>query len=106
MNSHDHQEFNSTWSSEPPTTPGYYWLYGEPFAGTMCEHYKPDYKFKPHLTMVIVKKASNALVGVADGTFMLLKKFDKTLTHCYGYVGFWLPLQLPNTDHFQPGDFE
>ena len=42
------------WKSEFPSEPGFYWFWGEPFAGGMGRDYKEGATFTPELNVVEV----------------------------------------------------
>jgi hypothetical protein len=73
-----------SWTTEIPNKPGWYWLYGDPYALK-----KTDDGARNKLHACRVYKGANSLVYVADGHFVCPE-------HCI-YVLFWLPMKTPNT---------
>ena len=50
------------WKSEFPSEPGFYWFWGEPFAGGMGRDYKEGATFTPELNVVEVTEIANNIV--------------------------------------------
>lgn len=68
------------WSSEIPTTPGYYWVWGDPH----CPIGRPPHRFELHVCKVL--KGANSLMYICDGAFT----YPKGNPHIK-----WMPLTTP-----------
>ena len=84
------------WKSEFPSEPGFYWFWGEPFAGGMGRDYKEGATFTPELNVVEVTEIANKnLMAVCRGQFMSSKSFIKERRQ-EGWLGYWSKIDLPN----------
>jgi hypothetical protein len=86
----------SNWTVTPPTEPGDYWFYGDFIVGQMGVDFTDEYKWEPELYLVRVRKGTNCLIGVTNGHFMQLRKFDRS-DNREGHIGYWMEAQLPPT---------
>jgi hypothetical protein len=68
------------WTEEWPTTPGWYWFWGQCFRS-----WKGD-EWSPNLYSVVVRRCSNGLAFVTNGHFMYQEE---------GAEGLWLLTVLP-----------
>lgn len=84
----------SPWSEEPPTEPGFYWLYGEVSYGSMGGHFSGSIPPEHKLHYVEIRQISNGLSAVTEGRFMLLRKFDAEKRQ-EGHIGVWQEVQHP-----------
>lgn len=89
------------WSSDFPTTPGFYWFYGDPFMGAMGQDYTSEVKVETKLYYVEVHQISNGLIGVTSGQFMPSKPFNPKTRQGEGYIGMFLPAQTPQPPNIQ-----
>jgi hypothetical protein len=80
----------SGWSTTPPSEPGRYWFYGDPWLGDMGSDFRDDYHGPDEnhrkLHSVEIVAISNGVLAVADGNFMSLRTFDKKGK---GHLGYW-----------------
>lgn len=92
-----------SWTTQPPTEPGTYWLYGDAFLGLMNGDFREDAVVKVELYLVEVHQVSNGLIAVTNGNFMSLRTFDKGID-AQGHVGYWQKTILPDLPDWQiPG---
>lgn len=82
------------WTEDPPTEPGFYWLYGEEAYGSMGGHYSGTIPPETRLHYVEVMEIRNGLAAVTSGRFMSLDKFNPAKRR-EGHIGVWQPVQLP-----------
>jgi len=84
------------WSTTPPTEPGRYWFYGDPWLGDMGSDFRDDYHGpdESHRKMhaVEVVEISNGILAVANGNFMSLDTFNKKHN---GHLGYWQRAIVP-----------
>ena len=89
-----HITIDEQWYDDPPQIPGYYWFYGDPHMGSMGGHYsgtvKPDYR----LCLVEVFAISNGVLGVSNGQFIPLNKWNIE-SKTQGVVGKWAQAKIP-----------
>lgn len=85
------------WFDDPPKEPGYYWFYGDPRMGQMGGHYDGTIKPKKHLVLVEIKRISNGVVGIADGNFITLRKWNGKQQGCCGQ---WTFAVVPDIREF------
>ncbi len=84
------------WSTEPPTEPGRYWFYGDPWLGDMGSDFRDDYAGPDEkhrkLHSVEICAISNGVIAVCDGNFMSLTTFAKKRN---GHLGYWQRAATP-----------
>lgn len=69
-----------TWSRRRPTIPGWYWYYGDAFAGDA------NFPLEPELCIAQVSKMTNGFMYVVNGNFISERK---------EHPGWWLPISTP-----------
>lgn len=84
------------WHDDPPTEPGYYWFYGDPWMGQMGGHYAGTVGPENRLMLVEVQRVANGVVGVASGHFISLRKWDGRQAGCEGR---WTAAIIPNVSN-------
>ena len=89
-----HITIDEQWYDDPPQTPGYYWFYGEPHMGSMGGHYSGTVKPRYKLYLVEVHKISNGVIGVSNGQFISLRKWNINSMQ-EGVLGHWAQAKIP-----------
>jgi len=92
-----HNSVETEWFDEAPSEPGFYWLLGDPYMGSMGGHDAGTIEPENRLLLVEVCTVSNGLMAVANGNFMQLEKWYKG-KRGEGWVGKWARAILPKVE--------
>lgn len=82
------------WSSSPPDSEGFWWLYGDDEFGSMGGNYTGAVPADIDLHVVKVQRIGSGLIGVSKGRMIRLTPFDAAQKKP-GYLGVWQRMVLP-----------